>query len=99
MRAWPKRCSAIAIPAWPHDGIALVREASAPEDRTDVHVLRDWCWLGTARSEGELAQLLEAPPRPRFDIDVARLLLARWAKGSLQLLPVPHSQADAITTP
>jgi DNA polymerase-3 subunit epsilon len=88
----------IAIPAWPHDGIALVREASATEDRTDVHALRDWCWLGTVHSESELAQLLEAPPRPRFDIDVARLLLARWAKGSLELLPVPHPRADAITT-
>ena len=35
-------------------GAALVRER-APGERTDVHVLRDWCWLGTARDDGELA--------------------------------------------
>ena len=54
----------------------------------DVHVLHHWCWLGTARDEGDLAALLDAPPRPRFDIDVARLLLKRWTRGSLALVDV-----------
>jgi DNA polymerase III subunit epsilon len=55
-------------------------------ERTDVHVLRNWCWLGTARDEGELAALLDPPLRPRFDIDVARLLLKRWKRRSLALV-------------
>ncbi len=68
---------------------ALVREPAAAGERTDVHVLRDWCWLGTARDDGELGRLLEAPPPPRFDIDVARMLLKRWSKRALPLVPAP----------
>ena len=77
-----------AIPPWPCAGPGLIREAASGE-RVDVHVLRDWCWLGSARDEGELARLLESPPRPQFDIDVARLLLKRWAKGALPLVAAP----------
>jgi DNA polymerase III subunit epsilon len=53
-----------------------------------VHVLRHWCWLGTARDEADLAALLDAPPRAHFDIDVTRLLLKRWMRGALPLFDV-----------
>ena len=60
------------IRAWPAPGLArAARVHSASSERVDVHVLRDWCWLGTARDEGELARIIEAPPRPAFDIDIA----------------------------
>ena len=78
----------LAIPRWPFAGPALISERNAMRDRTDVHVLRHWCWLGTARDEGELAALLDAPPHPQFDIDVARLLLKRWKRRSLALVDV-----------
>jgi DNA polymerase III subunit epsilon len=77
----------LAIPAWPFDGPALVREASEDGDRVDVHVLRDWAWLGTARDEGELYALLESPPRPAFDVDVTKLLLRTWAKRRSAFVP------------
>ena len=83
----------LAIPPWPCTGSALVRERAVFAERTDVHVLRDWCWLGTARDEGELSELLQAPPRPQFDIDVTRLLLKRHAAGTLRLLPVGQASA------
>ena len=85
------------IPAWPVPHVAVLREPSAHSARVDVHVLRDWCWLGTARDDGELDRLLAAPPRPAFDIDVARLLLKRWAKGALRLQPVPSPLRDDVT--
>ena len=78
-----------AIPAWPCPGMAAVREQSADGERVDVHVLADWCWLGTARDEGELARIVEAPPRPAFDIDITKLLLRRYKAGTLPLLPIP----------
>jgi DNA polymerase-3 subunit epsilon len=91
------------IPAWPVEGIAIVREASADGARTDLHLVIDWCWLGTARDPGEIDWLLEAPPRARFDIDVARLLHRRWAKGRLRLVAAARSAAaqrdyDGLTT-
>jgi len=78
-----------AIPAWPWNGPALVREASADGARVDVHVVRDWHWIGTARDEAELASLLETPTRPEFDLDVCRLLLRRYAKAPDTFVPVP----------
>jgi DNA polymerase-3 subunit epsilon len=69
-----------AIPAWPYPGPAGLREAAALGGRVDVHVLAHWCWLGTARDDGELGRLLEAPPRPQFDADITRLLLKKLGK-------------------
>lgn len=68
------------LPRWPFAGCALVREADSEHSRYDVHVVRDWAWLGTARDESELSALLESPPQPLFDLDVTRLLLKTWAK-------------------
>lgn len=79
----------LAIPVWPCTGPAMVHERAAFGERADVHVLRDWCWLGTARDDGALADLVAAPPRAEFDIDVTRLLLKRFTAGALHLVPVP----------
>jgi DNA polymerase-3 subunit epsilon len=84
----------LAIPCWPAPGVAVAREAAALGPRVDVHVLRDWCWLGTARDESELAALLEAPPRPVFDADIARLLIRARASGRLTLRPVAAPRAS-----
>ena len=71
----------LAIPPWPFAGLAAIRERSLLGDRIDLHVIRDWCWLGTAQDEGELGRLVEAPPRPEFDADIARLLIRTLARG------------------
>lgn len=89
------------VPPWPLAGIGLVEEHG--ERCTEVHVLHDWCWLGTARDAAELGDLLEAPPAPEFDIDVARLLHRRWAKGTLRLraalaLPIDNREPIAART-
>jgi DNA polymerase-3 subunit epsilon len=85
----------LRIPPWPGNGPALVRERAALGERVDVHVFDAWCWLGTARDEGELGDLLEAPPRPAFDIDVTRLLLRRHARRTLDLVRPPRQSVLA----
>ena len=72
--------------AWPFAGPAAIREASALGERVDLHVVRDWCWLGTARDDGELGRLLEAPPRAVFDADIARLLMRVLRRGRSEVL-------------
>jgi DNA polymerase-3 subunit epsilon len=84
----------LAIPPWPFDGAALVREAFA-EERVDVHVLDHWCWLGTARDDAELADLVEAPRRGEFDVDVTKLLLRRYRAGKLDLVPLTKTHQRA----
>jgi DNA polymerase-3 subunit epsilon len=78
----------LAIPRWPMQGVAYVREAASDGERVDVHVFRDWCWLGTARDEAELTPLCECPPNATFDLDVTRLLLRRYRARTLDLRPL-----------
>jgi DNA polymerase III subunit epsilon len=75
-----------AIPRWPFAGLAALRERALLGERTDLHVIRDWCWLGTAQDDGELGRLVEAPPRPTFDADIARLLIRTLARGKHDVL-------------
>jgi DNA polymerase-3 subunit epsilon len=68
-----------AIPRWPFgDGAALVRESDG--ERDDVHVVRDWRWIGTARDAEELEALLDSTAMPPLDVDVTRLLLRLYAR-------------------
>jgi len=85
----------LAIPRWPFAGLAAIRERSLLGDRVDLHVLRDWCWLGTARDDGELGCLIEAPPRPAFDADIARLLMRVLAKGKHEILALSDASGPA----
>ncbi|MEP7206192.1 MAG: exonuclease domain-containing protein [Casimicrobiaceae bacterium] len=77
------------VPAWPYPGMAVVYEPDALRTRVDAHVVRDWCWLGTARDEVELGTLLDAPPRPEFDFDIARVLIGALARRKLRVEGVP----------
>ena len=54
-----------------------------------MHLFRDWCWLGTARDDGELAMLIDAPQSAVFDPDVVKLLVRRHRNGTLRLIDVP----------
>ncbi len=95
-RGSPTALAPLAVPRWPYPGLAAIRERSLLGDRIDVHVLRDWCWLGTARDEGELGRLIEAPPRPVFDADIARLLIRTLARGRHEraAADLPRAAAD-----
>jgi DNA polymerase-3 subunit epsilon len=74
------------VPPWPFAGLAAIRERALVGERTDIHVIRDWCWLGTARDDGELGRIVEAPPRPVFDADIARLLIRTLARGRHEVI-------------
>jgi DNA polymerase III subunit epsilon len=64
-----------ALKPWPYEGTITVWEHDIIGECNDVHVFRDWCWLGTAHDEASLGELLEAPPRAEFDLDIYRVLV------------------------
>jgi DNA polymerase-3 subunit epsilon len=72
-----------ALKRWPFEGTIGARETSLTGERDEVHVLRDWCWLGTASDDGELQSILETPPRVQFDLDIYRLLAKHLPKATL----------------
>ena len=76
-----------ALLPWPYDGIISTQETSLTGERTDVHLFRDWCWLGTAHDESALQALLEAPPRATFDLDIYRILRKRLPRLRVHAFP------------
>jgi DNA polymerase-3 subunit epsilon len=70
--------ASLKVRTWPYAGpVGLVESG---DRRQDVHVVNNWCWLGTARSEKDLRRLLrEAPARASFDIDTYRILVRALA--------------------
>ena len=77
----------LRLPPWPFDGRVAVREADPYRAITEIHVLDQWRYLGSARTEDELEALLQQPELPPFDLDHYRLLL-RQISGAKQRLPV-----------
>jgi len=78
--------SALKLKAWPFPGRIALRERGAPDGPfdgvpgTEFHVLDHWTYLGTARSEAELATFAESRQRADFDADVYRILVRYFSK-------------------
>jgi DNA polymerase-3 subunit epsilon len=77
--------SSLKLKAWPFPGRIALRERDTrggnPEfgRGTDLHVVDHWAYLGTVRSEEELAALSANAARPAFDVDVYRILMRYFA--------------------
>jgi DNA polymerase-3 subunit epsilon len=65
--------SALKIRSWPFPGRIGLREAD------EVHVLEHWTYLGTARSEEELADLSARAADIGFDVDVYKVLMRHFS--------------------
>jgi len=73
--------SSLKLKAWPFPGRIALRERHARgyaldgAPNADLLVLDQWTYLGTARSEEELAALATADAPCAFDVDVYRILV------------------------
>jgi len=79
---------------WPHAGPLGIVEADREREATEVHVVDRWCYLGTASSDGELAELLEAARRPRFDYDHYRILARHLGRKGVRTMPLAACTAS-----
>jgi DNA polymerase-3 subunit epsilon len=72
--------SALKIKNWPFPGRIALREQS--REATELHVLDQWSYLGTARSEEDLAEFAARPKSAggahAFDADVYKILLRHF---------------------
>ena len=72
--------SALKIKSWPFPGRIALRERPTggflPDGTRggEFHVLDRWLYLGSARSEEELAALRMCRVHPAFDVDVYKIL-------------------------
>ena len=74
---------------WPWRGRIIVRERHPDGKFEEAHLFDRWCHLGTARSEDELADLVETRSEIDFDPDIYKILLNYVGKhrGSVRVLP------------
>ena len=93
----PRRAAAafagLKTAAWPWRGPIAIVEEDRDREAADLHVVHNWCLLGTAHSEAEVAELLEGAPRPQFDLDRYKILARHLARGRTRVVEIasgPH---------
>jgi DNA polymerase-3 subunit epsilon len=70
----------LKLKAWQYEGPIGIVERDPVSEREDIHVVADWCYLGTAQSESGLADILAGKARPAFDRDTYTLLARHLEK-------------------
>ena len=82
--------------AWPWRGPIGIVEEDRAREAVEVHVVNNWCLLGTARSEAEVAELLEATLRPRFDLDQYKILVRHLAGKRARVIELGTAPVAAL---
>ena len=83
----------LSTPPWPYKGPVAIIETDPARDATEVHAVDRWCYLGAARTEPEMADLLDE--RPRFDYDHYRILARHLSKGGARVVPLDRCTASS----
>ena len=84
---------AYRIPAWPYRGILIVQEHDAESGREEAHIFYDWCHIGRALDDSDIATLTTTEPRCQFRADMYYLLkqqmrLKNTKAGKMRILPL-----------
>jgi len=87
--------AALKTAAWPWRGPIGIVEEDREREATEVHVVDQWCLLGTARDEAEVAELLEGAARPSFDLDHYKILTRHLGAGRARVMELTAGSARA----
>jgi DNA polymerase III subunit epsilon len=71
--------SSLKLKTWPFPGRIALRERATYG--TELHVVDHWAYLGTARTDEEVATLAAGAARDAFDVDVYKILLRHFARN------------------
>ena len=72
--------------AWPYHGPIGIKESYGL--REEIHLVDHWCFLGTARNEAEVSQILEDAPQAVFDLDSYKILKQHLNKSGNEIIRV-----------
>lgn len=85
----------LRLRTWPYAGRIGIRERNPETGRTDLHVVENWCYLGTARCDPDMQFMLEERHEPSFDIDSYRLFTKFLASARLGIDVIDLATAGA----
>jgi|SRR5688572_2156028 len=80
--------SSLRVKPWPFAGPVAMRERHVYSERTEMHVIDRWRYLGTAHDEGEVAEIARESTGARFDLDTYRVLV--------RVLKAPPRNCDIV---
>ncbi len=72
--------------AWPWRGPIGIVEEDEEREAAEVHVVDNWCLLGTANSEDAVGDLLATRSRVRFDLDHYKILARHLSAGRARVV-------------
>lgn len=77
----------LRVGCWPHSGaLGLVERWAHPDPLVQVHVVRNWCYLGSASRVEEASQLARTPAT--FDADGYKILCRPLLQGPAEVIPL-----------
>ena len=77
----------LALRTWPFAGPVGFIEENPGAGLRELHVVNHWCWLGTARDDSDVPEILANPAEPVFDRDTYKLLVSAL-KQKLRVIPL-----------
>jgi DNA polymerase-3 subunit epsilon len=81
--------------AWPWRGAVGVLEEDPMREASELHVVHQWCYLGTAKSEADVPELLEGAKRLAFDPDQYKILSRHILGGRARIIELPGARLAA----
>lgn len=75
----------LRVACWPHAGAIGLRERDE-EGLEQIHVIRNWCYLGSADTPAQARALDQ--PAAGFDADGYKILCRPLLSGTAELLPL-----------
>ena len=75
----------LKLQAWPYPGPIGLVERDDFMDVEEVHVVDGWRYLGTAKGEADIHDLLDQAATAQFDRDTYKLIRSQLARGKLTL--------------
>ena len=78
----------LKLQAWPYPGPIGLVERDDFTDTEEIHVVDGWRYLGSARDEAAVRDLLEKAGEAGFDMDTYKLLKAHLGKGKMRVRPL-----------
>lgn len=83
----------IRLAEWPYPGAAALIERDEFGMREDFHIVNRWRYLGVARSESAVAEILNQQGGQEFDPEIYRVTSKYMKAGKIRILPLPAPAA------